>query len=80
MLEFWLKNIVSRPWLYDPYFIQIDGPQVLKLKPTHPILEIYLNLPWRSIQTYPGDLSKPTLEINPNSTLEIYLNLPYRSI
>ena len=26
-----LENIVSRPWVYDPYFVQIDGPQASKL-------------------------------------------------
>jgi len=26
-----LENIVSRPWIYDPYFVQIDGPQASKL-------------------------------------------------
>ena len=27
-----LENIVSRPWVYDPYFVQTDGHQVLKLQ------------------------------------------------
>jgi len=26
-----LENIVSRPWVYDPYFVQIDGPQASKI-------------------------------------------------